>query len=119
MSHKQKVKAVENYIELLNTQNEAMLIELYTDDATVEDPYGSDPHVGIEAIKTFYQTAFDAKITIELSGPIRTAADSAAFAFQVHFNGMIIDAIDVMTFNEKNEVTSMKAYWCESNISQP
>jgi steroid delta-isomerase len=118
MSVAAKTQAVENYIKLLNEQSEDMLVALYAANATVEDPYGSPAHVGIEAIKTFYKTAFEAKISVALTGPIRVAGDSAAFSFNVLFNGMTIEAIDVFTFNEANKVQSMKAYWSEANISQ-
>lgn len=117
MSIEAKTKAVELYIRVLNEHSDQLLKELYANDATVEDPYGTEPHVGIEAIMAFYQGAFEAKISAELTGPIRVAGDSAAFSFNVIFQGMRIEVIDVFVFNEQNQVTSMRAYWSEANMS--
>lgn len=119
MSVELKTQAVVNYITLLNTHSADMLEALYADDATVEDPYGTEPHTGIEAIKSFYSKAFDAKISAKLTGQVCVAGDSAAFSFQVNFNGMIMDIIDVFQFNDSNKVISMKAYWSEANITPP
>lgn len=119
MSVALKIKAVEDYITLLNEHSMEMLETLYDKDAIVEDPYGSEGHVGIDAIKKFYTRAFEAKITAELTGQVRVAGDSAAFPFKVSFNGMLMDIIDVFQFNEANKVVSMKAYWSEANITTP
>ena len=118
MSIENKVKQVEYYIELLNSHKPEMLDVLYHEHATVEDPYGSPAHEGIDAIKSFYNGAFEAKITAELTGPVRVAGDSAAFCFNVVYNGMLMEIIDVFQFDENDKVISMKAYWSEANISQ-
>jgi len=119
MTIEAKTQAVEDYIKILNVHSFEMLEALYADDATVEDPYGSEPIVGIDAIKTFYTKAFDAKISAKLTGPARVAGDSAAFDFEVNFGGMLMRVIDVFQFNDEGKVISMKAYWSEANISQP
>lgn len=112
-----KITAVENYIQLLNVHSMDMLEALYAKDATVEDPYGTEPHVGIDAIKAFYTKAFSADISAKLTGPVRVAGDSAAFPFEVNFNGMMMQIIDVFRFNDDDKVISMAAYWSEANIT--
>ncbi len=114
-----KTASVEYYMQLLNEHKPEMLEVLYAEDALVEDPYGTPGHKGMNAIKQFYSKAFDAKISAELTGPVRVAGDSAAFEFKVDFNGMIMEIIDVFQFNDEGKVISMKAYWSEANIKQP
>ena len=114
-----KTASVEYYIQLLNAHQSDMLDELYAPNAVVEDPYGTEGYCGIEAIKAFYNKAFEANIAARLTGPVRVAGDSAAFEFEVNFNGMVMEIIDVFQFNDSGKVISMKAYWSEANIQQP
>ena len=116
MSQDAKVTAVENYMKALNEADMDLIKALYSDDATVEDPYGTEPKTGIEAIVAFYQQGFDAGLKAELTGPVRVAGDSAAFSFNVLFGESIIEVIDVFQFNDNDEVKSMKAYWSEANM---
>lgn len=119
MSIEAKTQAVENYIKLLNEQSYEGLEALYAADATVEDPYGTPAKKGIEEIKEFYKVGFESGVQAELAGPVRVAGDSAAFNFNVLFNGMTIEVIDVFQFDDNDKVINMKAYWSEANIKQP
>lgn len=125
--------AVQAYFDLFNAEDAQGLTALFADDAVIIDPVGTDPKIGIESIAAFYQMAVQGGTRLELMGPIRVAADHAAFAFRVHVKGikaenkavdvdlptgaMTIDVIDVFTFNEDNKITNMKAYWGPSNIT--
>ena len=116
--YQQKQQCVLAYIDALNHQDMTAIETLYAETATVEDPYGTDAKVGLEAIKTFYQQAFDAGLRAQLNGTVKIAGDTAAFSFVVYFNGMQIDVIDTFTFNKTNKVQSMKAYWSQENMTQ-
>ncbi len=116
MSQNAKVTAVETYMKALNDADMSLIEALYANDATVEDPYGTEAKVGIEAIKEFYAQGFAAGLKAELTGPVRVAGDSAAFPFNVLFAGNVMEVIDVFQFNDNDEVISMKAYWSEANI---
>jgi hypothetical protein len=59
---------------------------LFAQDATLEDPVGSERLVGHAAIATFYERAMAMGATLELRGPVRVAGDCAAFAFTVFVN---------------------------------
>ncbi|MBN8838972.1 MAG: nuclear transport factor 2 family protein, partial [Sphingomonadales bacterium] len=54
LSHEDKVRIVERYIDAFANQNPEGVVALFAEDATVEDPIGSPAHVGLEAIRTFY-----------------------------------------------------------------
>ncbi|CAA0117026.1 Steroid Delta-isomerase [BD1-7 clade bacterium] len=116
MSLEAKTQAVETYMKALNDADMSLIEALYSDNATVEDPYGTEAKEGIEAIKAFYTQAFDAGLKAELTGPIRVAGDSAAFPFNVLFAGNVMEIIDVFQFDGNDKVVSMKAYWSEANI---
>ncbi len=110
-----KVAAVHKYVEAFANSDMNLIREIYADDAVVEDPVGSDPHVGIEAVCGFYEGPFSMGVTLELTGTPRCAGDSVAFPFQVHAGAMQVEIIDVFEFNEQGKVCSMRAYWGPDN----
>lgn len=111
-----KIQAVERYIEAFDTGDIAIIRELYASNAQVEDPVGSPPHDGLEAICTFYEGALASGAKLALTGPARCAGNTVAFPFQVTMPGMVIDIIDVFEFNHEGKVGKMKAYWGPENI---
>ena len=111
METSDKIAAVNKYVEAFDKQDMAIIRELYAEDAVVEDPVGTDPHVGIEAVCGFYEGALASGAKLALTGTPRCAGNAVAFPFQVQMPGMAIEIIDVFEFNEAGKVISMKAYW--------
>ncbi|TVS84943.1 nuclear transport factor 2 family protein [Mycobacterium helveticum] len=113
--------AVNRYIALIATGSADDLVELYADDATVEDPVGGDVHIGRQAIHGFYSALDDAQRTCELVA-LRVAGNEAAFQFRLTVNAgghrMLIEPIDVMAFDDSGKVTTMKAYWSAADVTQ-
>lgn len=108
--------AMQAYIDGFNNKDLQAITRLYADDATVEDPVGTPPKSGRTEIDEFYSGALQTGATLKLSAPIRAShSNSAAMAFEVHLNyqgqAMVIQVIDVMTFNQDGKFISMKAYW--------
>jgi steroid delta-isomerase len=118
MDNKHMVGVVERYMDAFNNKDINIIRDMYAEDAVVEDPVGSDPHVGIKAILDFYQGAIDSGPTLALNGPVRCAGKSAAFPFQVRMGEMTISIIDVFDFNDDGKVVNMRAYWGPDNMSQ-
>jgi steroid delta-isomerase len=120
VSKNPKLAMVEQYIRALTEHDMAAISNLYADDATVEDPVGSEPLIGKAAIIRFYEVAFSSGISARLDGPVRIAANHAVFPFVVELNPgngeMRIDVIDQFTFNDDNKVIAMKAFWGEENM---
>ncbi len=115
-SEDQKRQAMQAYIDALNADDLQGIVDLYAENATVEDPFGTPAKVGKAAIEEFYRGSVALKPRARLSAPIRGShGDSAAMAFEVTVNleqgPVVIAVIDVMQFNEAGQFTSMKAYW--------
>lgn len=110
-------KAVAQYIEAFDKGDLNIIANLFAENATVEDPVGTPQHIGIEAIKAFYKSAFDMGVKLELNGKPRCAGNSVAFSFDVVMTGMKISPIDVFELNADGKVQSMKAYWSADNMS--
>ncbi|WP_068268831.1 nuclear transport factor 2 family protein, partial [Aldersonia kunmingensis] len=98
----------------------ADIAALYAEDATLEDPVGSEPVVGREAIEKFYSQLDAVQNQTELL-TVRVAGNSAAFHFRVSTDTgdqtITIEPIDVMTFDDQARITSMRAYWSQNDIA--
>jgi steroid delta-isomerase len=118
-SPEQMVRAVETYVEAFDKADPDMVVGLFAPDATVEDPVGTPPHVGHEAIRAFYAASMQTGAKLHLDGPVRVAGDTAAFAFHVGFAkpGMQVDVIDLFRFGTDGKVVSMKAFFGPTNMT--
>ncbi len=124
VSEKKMKEGMQAYIDTFNRSDAAGIADLYTDDATVEDPVGSPVKSGKKAITEFYQMAVQTGAKLKLAAPIRGShGNSAAMAFDVELNmpvgRMVIQVIDVMTFNDEGKFTSMRAFWGPSDMIKP
>ena len=68
---KQMEAAVHSYFEGFRRQNVEIIIALFADDATVEDPVGSPPSKGREAIRAFYTKSIGTGAVLEPQGATR------------------------------------------------
>lgn len=114
-------ETVNRYIELVAKGSADDLVELYADDATVEDPVGGEVHIGRQAIHGFYSAVNDVQRECELVS-LRVAGNEAAFQFRLTITAgehrMVIEPIDVMVFDDRGKVTAMKAYWSAADVTQ-
>jgi steroid delta-isomerase len=113
------VHAVERYVAAFEASDPEQVVALFAADATVEDPVGTPPHVGHEAIRAFYSASMQTGAKLHLDGPVRVAGDTAAFAFHVTFAkpGMRVDVIDLFRFDDSGQVISMKAFFGPTNMT--
>ena len=117
-------RVFEIYGDLLTAGDTAGIVALFAADARVLDPITSPAHVGHDAIRAFYQSGFDAMgggIEMKLDGAVRIAGSHAAAAYIArtinHDTVFRTETLDVMTFDDDGLITSMTAYWGESNFT--
>lgn len=112
-------QAVDSYLRGLNEKDLNGILSLYAENGTVEDPVGSDLVEGMAALKKFYGGAVTMDLKLTRIGPVRIAANEAAFPFQLEMevNGKLMrtDIIDVFRFDEQGKIVSMRAFWGPSN----
>ena len=111
MDNAHKIAAVNKYVEAFENRDIKLIREIFAEDAVVEDPVGSEPHVGIDAVVSFYEGAFATGARLSLTGDVRCAGNAAAFPFKVVMEGVDISPIDVFEFNDAGKVVQMRAYW--------
>ena len=96
------------------------VVSLFSFDATVEDPVGSEIKQGEDELRAFYQIACDSVTAAERIGPPRIAGQDIAFAFTITVgvapDAMCIDIIDVFTCDGAGKVCGMRAYWGPDNM---
>jgi steroid Delta-isomerase len=108
----------QRYVELVTRGDFEAVALLYAADASVEDPVGSAPHRGRAAIREFYR-ASAGKVRLDLEGRVRVAGREAAAAMVARptgMAGMVVETVDVMTFDDAGRITSMRAYWSPDTI---
>lgn len=105
------------YLERFNAHDREGYVGLFAPDATLEDPVGSEVKHGHEGIGEFWDTvqSMTENVTLTPTGSPCIAAGEAAFGFRiVNVLGgasFVMDAIDVMTFDDDGRITSMRAFW--------
>jgi steroid Delta-isomerase len=114
-------KTVNRYLELVAKGSADELTALYVDDATIEDPVGSDVRRGRDAVHEFYAAIENLDKETELVS-VKVAGNEAAFLWQLRLNTggsrSQVEPISVMTFNDDAKITSMKAYWGPKSVTQ-
>ena len=111
-------QTIDRYIKFMNASDFDSIADLYSEDATLEDPVGAEPLQGREAVRKFYADAVG-DVTLELTGKPRVAAGQVAFPMHATIGGtQILEIIDLMVFNDDGLITSMRAFW-SSDEFQP
>jgi steroid delta-isomerase len=113
--------ACETYVRSLENSDLETLLDLFADDASIEDPVGTDLREGKDVLRAFYSEACQGVAKAQLTGAPRLAGNEVAFPFNVTAGApgeeIIINIVDVFRFNEEGKVVSMRAFWGPDNIS--
>lgn len=115
MAEQAQIRAIyERYPDLVTKGDVEGILDLYADDATIEDPIGSEPRRGKQAVREFYASTAGT-IAMKRTGPVRVAGHEAATPMVVLMGPegeeQALDIISVMTFDEAGRITSMRAFW--------
>ena len=108
----------QRYCELVTAADFDAIANLYAEDATVEDPVGSAPHRGRDAIREFYRASAGA-VRLELEGRVRSAGNEGAAAMIARPSAdpaLRVETLDVMVFRDDGLIASMRAYWSADTI---
>ncbi len=106
--------ACDRYVSAVDGADVEAILALYADTAVVEDPVGSEPKVGKEALRAFYAGSLGPAVSARRIGPITVAADHAAFQFRVDVDlgetKIKLTTTDVMRFDAAGRIVEMVAY---------
>ena len=112
--------AVHEYVAAFDAGSPERVAALFAEDASVEDPVGTEPKVGQAAILEFYTASMQTGAKLALDGPVRLCGPYAAFAFTVHLHwegrDQRVEVIDTFKFNDDGKVVEMRAYFGPTNM---
>lgn len=112
---------IRRYVSLLATGSTDDLLELFAEDATVEDPVGSDVRAGRNEIREFFSTLQQLERETELV-LLRVVGNEAAFSFTITFKvgdtPMRLQPIDTMTFDRDGKITSVRSYFAPTDLAE-
>jgi len=109
--------AVDRYFAARNSMDSAASTACFTDDATMQDPYGSTPIEGAVAIREFFDGLEhffrDFKVVAESIYP---SGNRAAVVFRrtgAGKNGkpLTVGGVHVFEFNHAGRITNLWSYW--------
>lgn len=107
---------IEQYLARFSAGDKAGWLDLFADDATVEDPVGSPVRRGRDEIAAFWDESHGGVDAVELRpvGIAVVCGSEASFAFEVRptlaGQTYAMHVIDVMTFDDDARVTSQRAF---------
>lgn len=120
ITNEQAEANVRRYLDLVANGTAAEIAALYAEDAVLEDPVGSEPLHGREAIQAFYATLEPMTVTTELTS-IRTSGGEAAFLFHIETDTgagvAVLDPMENMVFDEDGRIRHMRAWWSEADMT--
>lgn len=112
--------AIEGYAAAFDNDDVDAILALYADECSVEDPVGTTPVVGRDAVRAFYERSMKAHPRLTLQPPFRIAGNEAAFAFtgvvDTADGKLQFDVIDHMIFNEDGKIRQMRAFFGPENM---
>ncbi|AXY54869.1 steroid delta-isomerase [Rhodococcus ruber Chol-4] len=110
---------VESYIRSVAKGTTDEVLALYAPGATVEDPVGTEVRTTEASLREFYSMIEPLTQTGELLS-LKIAGGNAAFLFRLttHLGeqDLVMEVIDVMTFDDDARITGMKAYWSQEDM---
>jgi steroid delta-isomerase len=105
--------AVRQYVDAVGRQDLEATLALFAEDARQEDPVGSPPNVGREAIRAFFERAFRGAFTTTLTGPLLVTGDHAAvhFVITVPTGGdpVVVRVVDLIRFDQAGLIADLRA----------
>ena len=115
------VEIADNYMQFMSTKNYDGVLTLYAENATLEDPVGSEILQGTAAISTIYHGIGDTELTCNRTGPVRFANREMVFPFECLMTSdegvMRMEIIDHFVLNEDNLIVAMRAFWGPESAS--
>lgn len=122
-------EVIQKYMEAWSTDNKELLMSLFAEDASWEDPVGSPAFVGHEGISRFWDFAHQGAeqgrtISPQIEQIIACANEGILrFTMQVRLpaenKGLDLHVVDHFVIGDDGKIVRARAFWDESCVSVP
>jgi steroid Delta-isomerase len=108
---------IATYMARFSAEDREGWLDLFADDAWIEDPVGTPRRTGRAEIRAFWDETHEVPDAVELVplGITTIVGDEGIFTMQARatLGGQVfgIDIIDLMTFDEAGRITTMRAFF--------
>lgn len=106
-------ESVRRYVEAVGRQDLEATLALFAPDARQEDPVGTPPNVGRDAIREFFERAFRGSFTTTLTGPLLVTGDHAAVHFTIEVptqaDPFVVRVVDLIRFDQDGLIADLRA----------
>ena len=114
MATKEEIKSlVETYVAAVGAQDLGATLAVFSDDVVQEDPIGTAPNVGIDAVRAFFERSFAVPFSTDLTGPILVTGDFAAFHFTISVplgeETLTVRVIDQVRVDDQGRIAELRA----------
>jgi len=118
MASKEAIQsAVAAYIAATGSMDANAVAETFAPDGVSNDPVGTPPHEGRDAIRQFMETVMaDSERVVANPNQVFVAGDGAAFSWTVQLStkkgrSVTFEGIDVIQVNDQGKIQTLDAYW--------
>lgn len=115
---------IATYIARFNAEDREGWLDLFADDAWIEDPVGTPRRTGRAEIGAFWDEIHELPDAVEMVplGITTVIGDEGIFTMQARatLGGKVfgIDIIDLMTFDEEGRITTLRAFFDAASLPQ-
>jgi len=119
--------ALEQYIKAWTIKDKQLLLSLFAEDGTLEDPVGTPPfrgHAGIGGFWDFALAGEGRQVTPRLE-EIRACGSQGILRFTMEVRipdkrqGLNLSIIEHAEFDDAGKIRHLRAFWDESSVSAP
>jgi steroid delta-isomerase len=117
MATEEQIRAtVEGYVAAYKANDRDGLLALFAPDTEWTDPVGTPTHHGRAGVAGFWDATREMVDSIELRPiHIHVCGNEAALVMEIHSvvggAGMLLDAVDIFTFDDEARIQTGRAYW--------
>ena len=113
-TREQICRLCDDYIAALNKRDPDAVIAYFAQDAVQEEPVGTSPNVGREAIRAFFDSHREAPITVTRFGPVDVVGNRAAFQAHIAMDTpdgpFAMTTTDVLTIDDDCLISEILAF---------
>ena len=104
------------YLATLNERDLDEVLKLFSDDVSLEDPYGTPAIKGKEHIAPIFERVFRDGLAVQDIGSLHCAGDTVAMNYTIVLPTVRFKTITLIRLNDQGEIFNLRAYWSGTNI---